>query len=62
MTLIRQASEGKSFKEIAAGKGRSPLTVKRQFASLYKRFEVHGVKELLDRLRERGLRAPDGRQ
>jgi LuxR family maltose regulon positive regulatory protein len=59
MTLVRQASEGKSFKEIATKRGRSPLTVKRQFAALYKRFEVHGIKELLDRLAERGVLAPD---
>ncbi|MDR2489758.1 MAG: helix-turn-helix transcriptional regulator [Desulfovibrio sp.] len=55
LELIRLAAVGKTFKEIAMHTGLAHGTVKNNFAALYKRFGVHGVKELVDNVMRAGL-------
>jgi LuxR family maltose regulon positive regulatory protein len=53
--LVRLAAAGKNFKEIAVHTGLAHGTVKNKFTALYKRFGVHGAKELLDNVMQTGL-------
>jgi LuxR family maltose regulon positive regulatory protein len=47
LELVRLAAAGNNFKEIAVRTGLAHGTVKNKFTALYKRFGVHGTKELL---------------
>jgi LuxR family maltose regulon positive regulatory protein len=55
LELVRLASEGKSFKDMARSTGLAHGTVRNLFAALYKRFDVKGEKELLELFRRAGL-------
>ncbi|MDR2800452.1 MAG: LuxR C-terminal-related transcriptional regulator [Desulfovibrio sp.] len=55
MELVRLAAVGKNFKEIAMRTGLAHGTVKNKFTALYKRFGVHGAKELLDKVTQAGV-------